>query len=59
MEKQRELPSRNDYMSKTLQELDGEDWGEPNYASHLVIECHRLHCTPLCELRTEDLRPML
>jgi hypothetical protein len=44
---------------KTLQDLDGEDWGEPNFPSHLVTECHRLHRTPLCDFRTEDLRIMI
>ncbi len=45
--------------TKTLQELEGKDWGEPNFASHLVTECHRLRRVPLCELTTEDLRIMI
>ncbi|MEO7298015.1 MAG: contact-dependent growth inhibition system immunity protein [Verrucomicrobiota bacterium] len=42
--------------SKSLQQLEGEDWGEPNFGSHLVTECHRLHKVPLCDFRVEDLR---
>jgi len=42
--------------SKSLQELEGLDWGDPTFDSHLVIECHRLHRVPLCEFTVEDLR---
>ena len=46
-------------MSKTLEELDDEDWGEPNYPSHLVTAVHRLRRKPLGEFTTEDLRIMI
>jgi hypothetical protein len=45
--------------SKSLQQLDGEDWGEPAYNSHLVTECHRLRRVPLCRFTVEDLRIMI
>jgi hypothetical protein len=46
-------------LSKSLQELDGEDWGEPDYPSHLVTECHRLRRVPLKDFRPGDLRIMI
>lgn len=42
--------------SKSLQELDGQDWGEPTFDSHLVTECHRLRRVPLRDFTVEDLR---
>ena len=45
--------------SKSLQQLEGEDWGEPTYHSHLVKECHRLRRVPLCDFTVEDLRIMI
>ena len=45
--------------SKSLQELEGQDWGEPSYPSHLVTECHRLRRVPLQELSPEDLRLLI
>lgn len=45
--------------SKSLQELEDDDWGEPNWDSRLVIECHRLHRVPLSEFTVEDLRIMI
>jgi len=45
--------------AQTLQDLDGEDWGEPGFPSHLVRESHRLHRVPLREFHTEDLRIMI
>jgi hypothetical protein len=42
--------------SKSLQQFDGEDWGEPTFDSHLVSECHRLHRVPLRDFTVEDLR---
>ena len=47
----------NDFdRSKSLQELEGVDWGDPTFGSHLVTECHRLHRVPLCDFSVEDLR---
>jgi hypothetical protein len=45
--------------NKSLQHLDGEDWGEPTFGSHLVTECHRLHRVPLRDFTVEDLRIMI
>ena len=45
--------------NKSLQQLDGQDWGEPNFDSHLVVECHRLRRVPLRDFTTEDLRIMI
>lgn len=42
--------------NKSLQQLDGQDWGEPTFDSHLVTECHRLHRVPLRDFTAEDLR---
>src|SRR5436309_14793100 len=45
--------------NKSLQDIDGEDWGEPTYDSHLVTECHRLRQIPLSQFTVEDLRIMI
>ncbi len=45
--------------SKSLQELDGGDWGEPTLDSHLVATCHRLMRKPINEFTVEDLRIMV
>ena len=45
--------------SKSLQELEGEDWGEPEFQSHVVTNAHRLHRVPLQELTVGDLRFMI
>jgi hypothetical protein len=45
--------------SKSLQQLEGEDWGEPTFDSHLVKECFRLHRVPLRDFTVKDLRIML
>lgn len=44
---------------KTLEELDGEKWGEPSYDSYLVTNCHRLRRIPLKDFSVEDLRLMI
>ncbi len=48
-----------DYENKTLEELDGENWGKPNYDSYVVSNCHRLRRVPLKDLSVEDLRLMI
>ena len=53
-----EAPMQFDY-NKSLQELDGQDWGEPTFDSHLITECHRLHRIPLQDFTVEDLRIMI
>lgn len=45
--------------NKSLEQLEGQDWGEPTYDSHLVTECHRLRRVPLREFTTENLRIMI
>jgi len=45
--------------SKSLQELESDDWGESTYDSHIVTECHRLRRVPLREFTTENLRIMI
>lgn len=45
--------------SKSLQQLEGQDWGEPTYDSHLVTECHRLRRIPIREFTAENLRIMI
>lgn len=43
----------------TLESLEKEKWGEPEYNSHLVIECHRLRKIPISQFTTENLRIMI
>ena len=45
--------------TKSLQELENEEWGEANFDSHLVQECHRLRRIPLNMFTVEDLRIMI
>jgi hypothetical protein len=45
--------------SKSLQQLEEHDWGEPAFESHLVQTCHRLRRKPLDEFTPEDLRIMI
>ncbi len=45
--------------SKSLNELEGHDWGEPTFDSYLVVTCHRLRRKPLIEFTVEDLRIMI
>jgi hypothetical protein len=45
--------------NKTLQELEGEDWGNPEFDSHLVVTCHELRKKPIGSFEVEDLRIMI
>ena len=45
--------------NKNLQELEHDDWGEPNYDSHLVATCHQLRRKPLRDFTVEDMRIMV
>jgi hypothetical protein len=45
--------------SKSLEQLEDKNWGEPDYDSGLVIECHRLARIPLREFTPENLRIMI
>src|SRR5436190_23899188 len=42
--------------NKSLQQLEGQDWGNPTSDSYLVTECHRLRRVPLRDFTVEDLR---
>jgi hypothetical protein len=44
---------------KSLQELEQQDWGEPNFDSSLVTTCHRLRRKPISQFSVEDLRIMI
>lgn len=46
-------------LTKTLEELEECDWGEPDYPSYLVQTCHRLRRRRLQDFTTEDLRIMI
>ena len=46
-------------LDKTLEELDGQDWGEPTFQSGLVIDCHRLRRVPLKDFTAGDLRRLI
>ena len=44
---------------KSVQDLEGNDWGEPKYDSHLARTIHHLRRKPLDQLTHEDLRIMI
>jgi len=46
-------------LTKTLEELEGEKWNEPNFASRLVLQGYELRKKPLCEWNNEDLRLLI
>lgn len=41
---------------QTLEKLEGDDWGEPQYDSYLVRTIHALRRKPIREFTVEDLR---
>ncbi len=45
--------------NRSLQELDGQDWGEATFPSYLVRTCHALRRKPLRDFTVEDLRIMI
>lgn len=45
--------------TKSLQELEQHDWGEPTYDSYLVTTIHSLRRKPLNQFAVEDLRIMI
>ena len=45
--------------SKSLQEIEGDDWGEPEVDTHLVAICHRLRRKPIKDFGIEDIRIMV
>ena len=46
-------------LSRNLDQLEGEAWGDPEFDSHLVQECHRLRKIPLKEFSAENLRILI
>jgi CDI immunity proteins len=46
-------------MGQTLEQLENEVWGEPEYHSHLVLTCHSLRKKPIDQFTVEDLRIMI
>src|SRR5262245_34540085 len=46
-------------LDKNLSELEGSTWGEPEFDSHVVSECHRLRMVPLRAFTVENLRLMI
>lgn len=46
-------------MNATLEELENQIWGEPEFESHLVVTCHELRRKPLEQFTVEDLRIMI
>jgi hypothetical protein len=46
-------------MDRTLQDLEGNDWGEPTFPSRLVQRCHELRKKRLRDFTVEDLRLMI
>lgn len=49
----------NNWLFKSLESLEKDNWGEPEYDSHLVTTCHRLRKKQLKDFETEDLRIMI
>lgn len=47
------------WQSKTLENLEKEFWGEPDFNSSLVTTCHALRKKPLNQFSIEDLRIMI
>lgn len=46
-------------MNATLEELENQIWGEPEFDSHLVVTCHELRRKPLEQFTVGDLRIMI
>lgn len=59
--KNRHIKTRfeNSRTSKTLESLEKDVWGEPEYESYLVTTCHRLRKKQLKDFDIEDLRIMI
>jgi hypothetical protein len=49
----------NNWKAKTLETLENDIWGEPEYQSTLVVDCHRLRKVPLDQFAPSDLRRMI
>ncbi|MBL7839767.1 MAG: hypothetical protein JNJ75_06480 [Cyclobacteriaceae bacterium] len=42
--------------SKSLEELENDYWGKPEFESHVVKTCHSMRKKPLKEITVEELR---
>lgn len=45
--------------TKTLEQLENVYWGEPEYPSQLVINCHKYRKIPLGQMKPEHLRLLI
>lgn len=45
--------------TKTLEVLERQIWGDPEFNSHLVRTCHQLRKIPLKDLTPENLRMLI
>lgn len=57
--RKRRKPDLRPIAEKTLEELDGDVWPEPQFRSYLVESVHRLRRVPLKQFTIEDLRIMI
>ena len=46
-------------MADTLEELENDVWGEPEFDSHLVTTCHKLRKKPIHKFTAENFRIMI
>jgi hypothetical protein len=53
------MKMNSDWKSSTLEQLENDNWGEPNYGSYLVTRTHELRRVPLKNFTVEDLRIMI
>lgn len=54
-----EAPPNSGWPRQSIEELEGDDWGDATFDSHLVRECHRLRRVPLADLSAENLRILI
>ena len=46
-------------LNKTIEQLEKNKWGEPEFQSHLVVTSHKLRKKKLKDFTVEDLRLMI
>lgn len=54
-----ETKYENNWREKSLENLEKDYWGKPDYESHLVKTCHQLRKKPIKDFEIEDLRIMI
>ena len=54
-----EIKYEDNWQEKSLENLEKDYWGEPDYESHLIKTCHQLRKKPLKDFEIEDLRIMI